>query len=126
MSLYTPGPVKFTSVEGGRLLVTSSPLPIHSVVIERQAAGYRLRLVTLPYETPEAWADTLASAKEKAARWVNRAALGSYGRFSGPQRWAMGQQKCPYAMYGKLCNQAAGVGTVWCVFHPNGREVKVD
>lgn len=45
-------------------------------------------------------------------------------RFSGDQRTAMGQQRCPYS-YGAdmLCQRTIVAGTVWCHRHPWGKAV---
>src|SRR5574341_278199 len=91
-----------------------------------KSGAFSIQLVSVFPAGQRAFYDTGERAFAAASRLVNARTFSDMKtRFSGPQRYAMGHQKCPYAMYGKLCNSPAGVGTVWCPGHPNGRTADV-
>lgn len=101
--------------------VFSLPYPIHSATVSRAHADalwiVRLTsvLVTQPYRYH------LHAEAEHAARGiVSRLAGKAMQTFSRAQRVHMGQQLCPKTLSGSLCGQPAGVGTVWCEWHPRG------
>lgn len=64
----------------------------------------------------------LAAEAERAARdLISRKAGMDMQTFTGSQRLYMGTQRCPKRLSGGLCGQSAGIGTVWCEWHPLGR-----
>lgn len=127
MTTYQTGPVTRRGPVNGVTWVTSSPIPLHTVRVQAMKSGaFSIQLVSVFPAGQRAFYDTGERAFAAASRLVNARTFSDMKtRFSGPQRYAMGHQKCPYAMYGKLCNSPAGVGTVWCPGHPNGRTADV-
>lgn len=122
MTDYMPGPVRRIAVEGGGELIVSSPIPLHYCLVKSVRGAVKVRLISTPDVCVPSFYDSLGQARQAASRIVNeRVRVDMMTKFSGPQRYAMGQQKCPYAMYGKLCNEPATGFSVWCDYHPKGR-----
>lgn len=101
--------------------VTSVPA-LHSADVVAQGPGaYK---VTMTSVLSRSFVDaSLSRALMRAGDLVSRAAGRDMMTFTGPQRVAMGQQECPKTLgsLGTLCRQPAGVGTVWCEWHPGGK-----
>lgn len=119
-----PGPTSLVPVEGGHELVVSEPIPLHACLVKYQADGFTVKLVSVPGPTQAAWFATVEAARAAAARIVNRRTVEDMKRrFDPAQRYAMGQQKCPYRQPGgrTLCNEPCEQVSVWCLWHPKGR-----
>lgn len=103
--------------------VTSVPA-LHSADVVAQGTGlYKVTMTSV--HISRGFVDaSLSQALVRAGDLVSRAAGRDMMRFTGPQRTAMGQQECPKTLgtLGTLCRQPAGVGTVWCEWHPGGKE----
>lgn len=115
------------SVTGGRFAktVTSTP-PIHSARVFKQERG---DLWIVEYRTLDPVRTsrhaTQEAALNAAADVVGRKAGADWReRFNGPQRYAIGHQQCPRIVSAGTCGQTPEVGTIWCRWHPHGKEVK--
>jgi hypothetical protein len=119
----------------GVIHVYSKPVPIHRAEIRHQ--GGTVWEITFPtLAARKVIKPTVEKALEEAGRIIGYSAGRDFQSFSASQRYAMGQQKCPYTPGGmrakgdprelakRLCNQPANVGTVWCEHHPGGEEVQ--
>lgn len=107
--------------------IVSTPHPIHwATVIQHGRGGMwvvSFTSVTIPRKAlryPE-FDQARAVAAEIVARMAGRDLL----TFNGRQRHAMGQQQCPKRLGDGVCGQPAGVGTVWCDWHPLGESKEV-
>ena len=116
--------VRVVKLSDSHLKVISDPHPIHTAHVQLQASGaWKVTLPTMPLSRSFMDA-SMSDALNRAGDWVGRAAGIELQRFRPTQRYAMGQQRCPYLLdrYSrKACNGAPEVGTVWCSWHPGGR-----
>lgn len=102
-------------------LFTSVPHPIHRARVCQRADGC-WDVAMLSTWVPRALTcGSFEVATATASDWVGRLAGRALQTFSGPQRTAMGQGRCPRLGSQGLCLLAADVGTVWCPDHPDGR-----
>lgn len=103
-------------------LVTSEPIPIHHARVVRHGreAMWKVTFPSVIMGRSYQFA-TEADALKCAGDLVGRKAGADFDRFTGIQRYAMGQQKCPYLMSGRTCDQSPEPGSVWCHWHPKGR-----
>lgn len=110
-------------------VVRAVPHPIHSAYVYRRGAPGTVWVVEFhTIDTPRkfVYAD-MGTALNAASELVGRKAGQEWKeRFTGPQRYAMGQQQCPRLMGAGMgvCGQTPEVGSVWCQWHPKGREVE--
>lgn len=106
------------------LRISSRPWPIAIVEIRfnKKTQLWDARNVSESYHPGlRSWADrgqAMTEASETVARRARHLWRESY---TGIQRYAIGQQKCPYWMGSKVCGQPPEVGTIWCSWHPQGR-----
>ena len=102
--------------------VFSMPYPIHTANVSRahKDALWIVRITST--EAPIPCRFSLHIEAERSARdIVGRLAGRDMQTFSRSQRVYMGQQLCPRSLGAMgLCGQPAGVGTIWCDFHPRG------
>lgn len=117
---YTSGMCEVTELSPHHYRVTSKP-PIHSADVQAQGNGtWRVTVTTIEYSRSFVDA-SVDKALVRAGDLVSRAAGRVMQVFTPAQRYAMGQQQCPKAMGAQVCRQPAGVGTVWCEWHPGGK-----
>jgi hypothetical protein len=108
-------------------VVYADPIPLHAARVYQRGRGAHWTVEFHTVFPSRKWAyESMESALNAASDLVGRKAGQEWSeRFTGPQRYVMGQQKCPRIMSGgKTCDQAAAPGTVWCEWHPNGKEVE--
>jgi hypothetical protein len=102
--------------------VFSMPYPIHTAQVSKahEHALWVVRLTSV--RVTQSYRFALHAEAEKSARdIVGRLAGRDMQRYSRGQRMCMGQQLCPrFLRPGVLCGQPAGIGTVWCDYHPRG------
>lgn len=109
--------------------VYAMPYPIHAAHVYRRGAPgtvWTVEFHTIEFPRKYVYAD-MGAALNAASELVGRKAGQEWKeRFTGPQRYAMGQQQCPRLMGPGMgvCGQAPEVGSVWCQWHPKGREVR--
>lgn len=102
-------------------LFTSLPHPIHQARVYPRRDGH-WDVVMLTTWLPRAMTcESESVACATAAEWVGLSAGRALQTFSGLQRQALGQGRCPRLGAEGLCLQAADVGAVWCPDHPKGR-----
>lgn len=110
-------------------VVYARPWPIHSARVYRRGGPGALWVVEFhtidiprkyQYERME---EALAVASELVGRKTGQEWK---ERFTGPQRYAMGQQQCPRLMGpgAGVCGQTPSPGTVWCEWHPKGKDIE--
>lgn len=109
-------------------LVVTQPHPIHTARVYRRGAPgtpwvVELNTIDAPrrytYDTPE-------TAVKAAGELIGRKAGQEWREhFTGPQRYAIGQQECPRLMGAGMgvCGQSPEVGSIWCRWHPKGKQV---
>lgn len=103
--------------------VTSDPHPIHHANVRGNGDG--TWKVTVPSEPlSRSFVDsTMENALSRAATVVGRLAGRDLDRFTRAQAYAMSQQRCPRLMSGGLtCDGTPEMGSVWCEWHPSGKE----
>lgn len=103
--------------------VESIPYPIHRAKVRFNDG---LWIVTFPTikGAERVLSDNMEKALTAAGRIVGLAAGSVLQTFTPAQRYAMGQQQCPYAGKGatRVCGLAPEVGSVWCEHHKGGKE----
>lgn len=110
-------------------LITSKPIPLATAEV-RQAGPYEWKvriisdLVPGPVRTLGSRVEAVISASAMVTKRAN-ALWREGGPFNHQQRYAMGQQACPYWMKAHVCGQAPEPGTVWCDWHPKGKRKEV-
>lgn len=107
------------------LRVFSKPW-IHEAHVRRADKGglWKVTFPTMPMARSYVYAD-MSAALNCASDVVGRKAAIDLHRFTGAQRYAMGQRRCPYLVSpGITCDQVQDIGTVWCSWHPHGKERK--
>jgi hypothetical protein len=102
------------------IVVTSKPYPIHHATVKLRGGVWEIRYPSTGRRETAYEADR-DRALVRAAETVSKAAGAAMGRFTGPQRYAMGQQQCPYQLGSTVCRSPAEPGTVWCHWHPRGK-----
>ena len=65
-----------------------------------------------------------ALARIRICEWLTRLAGAAMMTYSPTQRIAMGQQQCPRIVGSRLCGMAPSPGSVWCEWHPHGKDRK--
>lgn len=118
-----------TQVAPTSFVVRSVPHPIHSAYVYRTGGpGTVWRVEFHTIDIPRSWVyASMEAALNAAGELVGRKAGQEWKeRFTGPQRYAMGQQQCPRLMGPGMgvCGQSPEVGSIWCRWHPKGREVR--
>lgn len=119
-----------------RWLVSSSPLALVKVELFRRGdlwyyvvVSEILRGAVKVAEPKRTWGivDEEAyfhAALQVAGDHVTRVARYKWAsHFTPRQRYAMGQQKCPYPMKETYCGITPMVGSVWCEWHRFGKAV---
>lgn len=101
--------------------IYSMPYQIHSATVTRahEHAMWVVHLTTVATAMPYRF-HLQAEAEHVARDLVSRKAGADMQTFSRGQRVYMGQQLCPKILGALMCGQPAGVGTVWCEWHPRG------
>ena|SRR5687768_7391940 len=95
--------------------------PLATGVIRRRGDGcWTVQTTSLLVNRKVTVADE-ATAKRRMVEWLTRVAGEAFQRFSPIQRYAMGQQCCPYPVPSGTCDLPPEVGTVWCKWHPKGK-----
>jgi hypothetical protein len=116
--------VKVVKHAPGSFTVYADPIPMHAAHVY-QRGRHGVWVVEFHTVTPvRTWhksteKDALVAAGDVVSRVTGREWK---DRFNGLQRYAMGQQKCPRMMSSGTCDQAAQPGTIWCEWHPGGKE----
>lgn len=106
--------------------VVSHPHPIHTAHVRGYGDGtWRVTFPTVPMS--RSFVDSaLETALTRAGDLVARLAGRDLDKFSRAQAYAMGQQRCPYLLdrfSAKVCNERPKVGSVWCEWHPLGKDI---
>lgn len=108
-------------------VVYADPIPLHAARVYQRGRGdhWTVEFHTV-FPSRKFVYDRMETALNAAAELVGRKTGQEWKeRFTGPQRYAMGQQQCPRVMFGgRVCGQPAAPGTVWCEWHPHGKEVE--
>ena len=126
----SPGPSVRVDESNGIYQVMSSPLPIHRASVERGALN-RWSVAIHTAGVRKTWHGTLTAALQVAGTHVvTLYRLDMRKRFTGPQRYAMGQQQCPAHIacrdtgtceirtgHVHLCRAAPWFASVWCDRH---------
>lgn len=121
------------TVTNSEWTVTSSPVPVVSVLLFRHGDFWYYRDATAILSPAAKIVPTRqitsAHGRERYFHEALKAVSDSVTvlsryrwkeHFTGPQRYAMGQQKCPFRMGMTLCRQTPRMGSVWCEWHPLG------
>lgn len=120
---------KTTPLSPTSYVVRADPYPIHSAYVYRRGAAgtpWVVEFFTIEFPRKYLYED-MGTALAAASELVGRKTGQEWKEvFTGPQRYAMGQQQCPRLMGAGMgvCGQTPEVGSVWCEWHPKGREVK--
>ena len=98
--------------------------PLATGVLNRRGDGtWSVRTTSLPVNRSVILADE-ATARRRICEWLGRLAGSQMMTFSPSQRIAMGQQQCPRIVGARLCAMAPEPGSVWCSWHPYGKDRK--
>lgn len=116
---------KVTRQSPTSFLVITNP-PIHSATVfkaDRQA-HWLVDYPTFDRVPPRHTYESESKALNAAAEVIGRRAGEDWRtRFNGAQRTAIGHQKCPRIMSGgRPCEQPAAPATIWCEWHPKGKD----
>lgn len=111
-----------------RYTIHSLPYPIHTAEVTRDARGgwWTVKYPTIPGVGRYVY-DTWDTAMRNASETIGRKAGADLDRFTRAQAYAVGLQRCPYQpdrAVPKCCEQTPEVGTVWCLWHPGGKDPK--
>lgn len=88
-----------------------------SQVLTAAVKVVKVREASSPYGRERYYHDALATATD----YVVRTARYRWSQhFTGPQRYAMGQQQCPMRTGQTLCKGRPVIGSVWCKWHRFG------
>lgn len=87
----------------------------------RRDGTWTVRTTCLPVDR-SVIVDSEGTAKQRMSEWLTRVAGAIAMTFSPDQRIAMGQGRCPKLTSGRICDLAPEVGTIWCEWHPGGKE----
>lgn len=109
--------------------VYADPIPVHAAhVYRRGAAGTVWTVEFHTIDMPRKFVyESMEAALKAAGELVGRKTGQEWKqRFTGPQRYAMGQQQCPRLMgHGMgVCGVRPEVGSVWCRWHPKGKDLE--
>lgn len=109
--------------------VTSKPYPLAYATVRRKSTWeWAVRITSDLIPGPVRFHATRELALAAAASMVSRRVAELWregGPLNGAQRYAVGQQQCPYWMKSHVCGQAPEPGTVWCSWHPKGKRKDV-
>lgn len=108
------------------VLVDAVMRPVAHGVIRKQGNGLWLVKVTSlpPTEVRSVQVADESTAKRRISEWLSRLAGTVMQKFNPQQRYAIGQQECPYLAGQAVCGQPPEVGSVWCEWHPHGKARK--
>ena len=122
----------FVRVEGnadkGEFMICAHPFPLHHATVvkhgnARVGWSWVVRFPTFGGVHPALVFDDMTKALNAASVAIGLRSGKEMMRFDAAQRYAMGQQKCPYREKGhpRLCEGPADPGTVWCGNHRGGK-----
>lgn len=122
---------EFVRVQGepgsGRFVIVAHPHPLHHATVTKEGTHrtgfyWVVRYPTFGLVSARVY-QTESAALIDAADAIGRRTGQELMRFDAAQRYAMGQQKCPYREKGhpRLCDGPADPGTVWCGNHRGGK-----
>lgn len=117
--------VKVIKYADTSFVVYADPVPLHAARVYQRGRGAHWTVEFHTVFPLRKWAyESMESALNAAAELVGRKTGADWkASYTGPQRYAMGHQKCPRVMSGgRTCDGTAQPGTVWCEWHPNGKE----
>lgn len=98
--------------------------PLATGIMSRRGDGlWVIRTTSLPVNRSVVLADE-GTARRRICEWLTRMAGAQMMTYSPTQRIAMGQQQCPRLIGGHLCAMAPEPGSVWCQWHPHGKDRK--
>jgi|SRR5690349_8428337 len=107
--------------------VESAPQPVHYATIKRETYNglWVVKYPSVIMGPTHKYAldlDAIRGARDVVGRVAGR----DWGRFTGVQRYAVGQGQCPGPMGSpRACGQLPEVGTIWCQWHPRGKDIDV-
>jgi hypothetical protein len=98
--------------------------PLATGMLSRRASGlWLIRTTSMEVNRSVDIADE-KTARTRLCEWLGRMAGAQMMKFSPSQRIAMGQQQCPRIVGSRLCAMAPDPGSVWCEWHPHGKDRK--
>lgn len=110
-------------------VIRATPHPIHAAYVYRRGASgtpWVVEFHTIDFPRKYLYED-MGPALNAASELVGRKAGQEWReRFTGPQRYAIGQQQCPRLMGAGMgvCGQSPEVGSIWCRWHPKGKDIE--
>lgn len=98
--------------------------PIHAARVYRRGKEAHWTVEYYTFDQPRKYPhESVEKALNAAGELIGlRAGKEWKERFTGAQRTAIGQQRCPRIMGRTTCDQPAEGISIWCTWHPKGKD----
>lgn len=130
-------PTLMVHVQGSdEYTIASSPIPLVKVRLFKAGgiwyyedltivlAGITRVNPTRKYTSPKGAERYFHDSLHMATEYVVRLAMYRFSQeYTGPQRYAMGHQECPFRLGRTLCRATPLIGSVWCKDHRFGKAI---